>query len=170
MITKNMKKRKIIFGILAIIWMTIIFSYSARTGIESTEDSYDVGYMVGRVVVPAFETWTPDEQLSFAEAVDHPIRKTAHFLEYMLLGVLVTGACDDVRRKKCYRILVPWLISTLYAASDEIHQLYVPGRSGQFSDVLLDSAGVFAGVLISLVVVHIYNRRVRRKLLTTSHI
>ena len=45
-------------------------------------------------------------------------------------------------------MVLPWLIAAGYAATDEFHQLFVPGRSGQISDVLLDSAGALAGVWI----------------------
>lgn len=151
-----MKIRKIVFGILAILWMTVIFAYSSRTGEESEKDSYDVGYMLGRMVVPAFDTWTSEEQLEFAENVDHPIRKTAHFIEYMLLGILITGVCYDGDRDKRYCIIFSWAIASLYAASDEIHQFYVSERSGQLSDVLLDSSGALAGVLVSIAAVYLY--------------
>lgn len=147
-----MFERKIIFGIIMVLWMTIIFIFSSRTGVESTEDSYDIGLTVGKLVVPAFENLTVDEQMQFAEKVDYPVRKTAHAAEYAVLGVLAAGTFYDVRRKKWLRFAVPWVIGTAYAASDEIHQLFVPGRSGQFTDVLLDSAGVLAGVVISLVI------------------
>ena len=49
-----------------------------------------------------------------------------------------------------------WVVGTLYAASDEIHQLFVPGRSGQLRDVLLDSAGVAAGILLAWAVGLLY--------------
>ena len=47
-----------------------------------------------------------------------------------------------------------WVVGTLYAASDEIHQLFVPGRSGQLRDVLLDSAGVAAGILLAWMITY----------------
>lgn len=45
---------------------------------------------------------------------------------------------------------VAWLIATAYAATDEVHQLFVPGRGGQVTDVLLDSAGALLGVWLYL--------------------
>ena len=45
-------------------------------------------------------------------------------------------------------IYIPIIICILYAISDEIHQLFVPGRSGQVSDVLLDTLGAFTGIMI----------------------
>ena len=51
-----------------------------------------------------------------------------------------------------------WVVGTLYAASDEIHQLFVPGRSGQLRDVLLDSDGVAAGILLAWAVGLLYQK------------
>ena len=58
--------------------------------------------------------------------------------------VKAISACRSVRRPK----LLYWLIGSFYAASDELHQLFVPGRSGEIKDVLLDSLGVLLGVLL----------------------
>lgn len=128
--------------------MVVIFSFSARPAEQSTGDSRWAGHMIGQLFVPGFEDWSDKEQETFAEKVDHPVRKTAHAMEYAVLGLLTAGAY--IRRGTSIRkgILVPWGIAALYAASDEFHQLFVPGRSGQVSDVVLDSAGVLAGVLL----------------------
>lgn len=128
--------------------MVVIFSFSARPAEQSTGDSRWAGHMIGQLFVPGFGDWSDKEQEAFAEKVDYPVRKTAHAMEYAVLGLLTAGAY--IRRGTSIRngILVPWGIAALYAASDEFHQLFVPGRSGQVSDVVLDSAGVLAGVLL----------------------
>ncbi|MDY6314114.1 MAG: VanZ family protein, partial [Clostridia bacterium] len=48
--------------------------------------------------------------------------------------------------------VISLLCSALYAASDEFHQLFVPGRSGEFRDVCLDSAGALTGILIFILI------------------
>lgn len=128
--------------------MAVIFSFSACPAEQSTGDSRWAGHMIGQLFVPGFGDWSDKEQEAFAEKVDYPVRKTAHAMEYAVLGLLTAGAY--IRRGTSIRkgILVPWGIAALYAASDEFHQLFVPGRSGQVSDVVLDSAGVLAGVLL----------------------
>lgn len=45
-------------------------------------------------------------------------------------------------------IVLAWALATFYAATDEVHQIFVPGRAGMVTDVLLDSAGALTGVLI----------------------
>lgn len=127
--------------IAVIIWMALIFSFSARTGSMSQEDSHHAGIVIGEIFVPKFEQWSEEKQIQFAQKIDKVVRKGAHCTEYFILGMLLAGACT-VEKKRC-----PILIGICYAASDEIHQLFVPGRSGQLMDVCIDSAGVILGVL-----------------------
>lgn len=155
-----MNMRRKIFLVITIVCMTAIFLFSSRTGEESTGDSYFVGNVVGEIFVPGFDEWSAQEQLEFAEKIDHPVRKTAHAMEYAVLGLLTAGAFIGRRTSILAGIFVPWCIASAYAATDEIHQLFVPGRSGQVSDVLLDSAGVLAGLLV-LAAVRLLRRRKR---------
>ncbi len=140
--------RRKLFFILTIIWMILIFSFSSRSGTVSSQDSNHVGMLIGEVFVPDFDQWSEERQNDFADMVDHPVRKTAHAMEYAVLGFLTAGIFVDKRKYWKYKIFIPWLIAAGYAAMDEFHQLFVPGRSGQISDVILDSAGALAGVWI----------------------
>lgn len=150
--------RRKVFLILMLVWMAVIFAFSCRTGVESTGDSYQIGMTVGRLVVPAFHNLSSEEQLAFAERVDHPVRKTAHALEYAVLGAFAAGWIYDEKRRRGINILWAWLAAAVYAATDEIHQLFVPGRSGQLTDVLLDSAGALAGVLFMAGILYLIRR------------
>ena len=97
------------------------------------------------------------------------IRKCAHITEYAILGATVVFAyhpeITDFVHKKTDRsksplfIIIPLVICALYSASDETHQLFVPGRSGEVLDVLIDSCGSLVGILIMN---HIYRRREKR--------
>ncbi len=71
---------------------------------------------------------------------DLVLRKIAHFCEYAVLGGLLLRALG--------RELVAVAAGALYAASDELHQHFVPGRHAAFRDVAIDAAGVVAGVLL----------------------
>ena len=181
----NMRRR--VFFILMLLWMAGIFAFSSRSGSESTEDSYFAGTIVGDLFIPGFDEWSEEEQQAFAGKIDHPVRKTAHAAEYAVLGLLAAGVCipasasrrdekampEEVRYDRNMKsrpgeivreLFLPWAIAAAYAATDEFHQLFVPGRSGQISDVILDSAGALAGLLILAVVRKIMkNRRNRVK-------
>ena len=147
---KNLSARKQIFSVLAFGWIVLIFCFSARPADLSTEDSNQIGRLIGQLVIDDFEQWDFAAQTEYAAGIDHFVRKTAHFVEYGVLGFLITGAVITGGRfyfpGKC------WLFGTLYAGSDEFHQLFVPGRSGQISDVLLDSAGVLSGVILFVLI------------------
>ncbi len=154
----DISKRKLVFWILAAAFACMIFAFSARNGEESTGDSYEVGMMFGKIVHHDFASWPESKQLAFAEKVDHPIRKTAHAAEYAAFAMLLVGAWYDKNRKNRWNVLIPWAIATAYAATDELHQLFVPGRSGQLSDVALDGAGAAVGTAILFLVIFVCKR------------
>lgn len=95
------------------------------------------------------------------------VRKTAHFLEYLVLGagLLRTLHYRKTDGKKTSGLpafpaaSAAWLFGTFYAVTDEVHQMLVPGRSGECRDVLIDSAGVLAGILLVIIVFKIKNRK-----------
>lgn len=153
------KAGRVVLSLLTICWMAVIFWFSAAPAPESSEMSYTVGIQVGKIVVSDFDAWNIEEQNAFAEKIEYPIRKTAHAAEYAILGMLVLGTAHIYggRGKKAMRYA--WIWTTIYAATDEFHQLFVPGRSGQVRDVILDSAGALAGVLILCGVRRLWQKR-----------
>ena len=149
------KKTGIIWLILMLIWMTVIFSFSARKADESAAMSHSVGKEIGELVIPGFGSWPEDKQEQFAEKIDFPVRKCAHATEYAVLGVLILGTAYSFSEDHGKRmILCCWCAGTAYAATDEIHQLFVPGRSCQFRDVCIDSAGILTGIVLFSLIKH----------------
>lgn len=130
--------------------MGVIFFFSSKPAEESTDMSTSVGKFVAHLFVPGYDEWTLEEQYEYAEKIDHPIRKTAHATEYTILGFLVSGIffhCKKVEAIK-KKIFISVAIGAFYAITDEFHQLFVEGRAGLFTDVLIDTAGVVFGVFI----------------------
>ena len=78
--------------------------------------------------------------------VSFVVRKGAHFLEYLVLGISLFWTVRDLRMRASFWI--PWAVGALYAVTDEVHQYFVPGRSCELRDVLIDACGVAAGVAI----------------------
>lgn len=139
--------RQKIFLILTIVWMIVIFCYSAMDADESTKESNRVGMLLGSMVYSDFEEWTVEEQQAFAEKWDHPVRKCAHATEYAILGFFIMGASSLGEKKVRKPVLRSWGIAALYAASDELHQYFVPGRACMFTDVCIDSVGALLGIM-----------------------
>ncbi|MBE5943862.1 MAG: VanZ family protein [Lachnospiraceae bacterium] len=141
-----MNLRQKIFTILTLLWMVVIFIFSAQPGEVSGGVSKWAGMVFAQIFVPGFEDWTVEKQDEFAIAIDYPVRKTAHFAEFAILGFFVAGVL--IKKASYKKALVPWLIASFYAATDEFHQLFVPERAGMVKDALLDSCGAMAGVLV----------------------
>lgn len=96
------------------------------------------------------------------ELTDHIVRKAAHFAEYTAIGMLLVSCAYSFSRTKPYRYYSQILFAGLATAViDETIQLYVAGRSGQITDVLLDFSGVITGAVFMLLFYMIY-RKIRK--------
>ena len=95
------------------------------------------------------------------------VRKTAHFTEYAILGSLFFLNLKSWQRSKSstsMNILLSLIFSFLYACTDELHQIFVPGRSAQFRDILIDTLGASFGTIITYLIIKLFN-----KIKTRSH-
>lgn len=142
--SKNNKS--VVWLIITVVWMTVIFCLSAQPADVSTDTSLRVGMTIGKMSVPDFSKLPKEEQIDYAKKIEFPVRKMAHATEYAILGCLLTNLCQSLSMKKAY--MWSWLMGSAYAATDEFHQLFVPGRSGQITDVMLDSVGCLTGCLL----------------------
>ena len=98
--------------------------------------------------------------IAAAESINHIVRKIAHFTEYMVLCILLIIGLwvNDIRGRRMYIRAV--IITAVYACTDEFHQIFIPGRYGGVTDVLLDTAGaVFGCVVVSFILRHINKRQ-----------
>ncbi|MBO5208102.1 MAG: VanZ family protein [Lachnospiraceae bacterium] len=146
-----MRKVRTIAGILALFWMCVIFSFSAQEKEESSQVSEAFSYRMVNSTGLLFHLNLDEEQIrEIANAIEHTVRKAAHMTEYGILSVLFyiwLGKWQFVVSKRSAMAIV---LAALYAASDELHQYFVPGRAGRFSDVIIDSIGAITGVLVFL--------------------
>lgn len=138
--------KKIIKLILVIAWMGLIFSFSSDNGDISTKKSDS--FILSIVELFYNRDLSTSEEEKWVTYLVTPVRKGAHFFVYLVLGILICNYLIEYigfgNKLKTMSILC----SFMYACSDEIHQLLVPGRSGQISDVLLDTLGASIGILL----------------------
>lgn len=125
------------------VWMVLIFSASADT--RSAHRS-------SRLIEPVLRWLFPNLDSETVWLVVLVLRKCAHITEYAVLALLVWRAL----RKPLRRDLRPWswrpaglalLITSLYAVSDEVHQMLVPARQGRWYDVAIDTFGAAVALL-----------------------
>ncbi len=160
--------------IATLIVMAFIFFQSSLQGPVSGNESGVFVEIIAKILKV-----TPDEGFHFT------IRKLAHFTEYAILGITLgllvwspsnkaatehsnsadhldeTIASGEVILPQFRTGFIAWLIGSVYAVTDELHQYLVPGRSCQVNDMLIDSAGVFFGVLLTGILL-LFIRRTRR--------
>lgn len=135
--------RKTLSWITVTLWMMLIFVLSSQPAVQSEELSIGIS----KANIEAIKRIEPEAKFSI-EKYDDMLRDNAHFFIYLMLGILVINALkrNGISGYSC--VLFALIICILYAASDEIHQFFVPGRSAQVKDVLIDSIGASAGVLV----------------------
>lgn len=152
-------------GVLAIVWMCVIFAFSAQTKEESSGVSESFSYRMVSSTRFFFHLDMSDERVrEIAGAIEGLVRKAAHMTEYGILAVLLFVWMGQWEIGFLRRGGTAFGAAAVYAASDEIHQLFVAGRSGRFSDVCIDSAGAFLGLIVFVFFVKLARfLRVRRQ-------
>lgn len=152
----------IIFACFTIYIMLLIFSFSAQTGDVSSGVSKSVSEAIAKLLVDGFSSLSQAEKLEQIKALVPIVRKVAHFLVYAALGFFsLLSTLSFLRESKKELLLKKVLLGVsafclLYAASDEIHQLFVLERSGSALDVILDFCGACFGIAVSLLIFRIF--------------
>ena len=128
--------------------MGVIFWFSSRTATESTQQS-------NTIVEWLISLFGESELWVFI------VRKSAHALEFTGLALLLSFAFYFSRGKKS--LLLSILVTSLYAVTDEVHQLFVEGRSCEFRDWAIDTAGAVIGAIAFSVILAIINAIIDKK-------
>ncbi|MGM0899201.1 MAG: VanZ family protein [Bacillota bacterium] len=140
-------KRQLLAWLWPVLWMVLIFTLSHQpagvSGGISSEIARQLADAINSVVALDFEMF-------------HTMfRKSAHFFAYLVLGLLLVNALRKSGIGINRAILWAFIGSALYAASDEAHQLFIPGRSGELRDVLIDSIGAATGLFFYWLIVRV---------------
>jgi VanZ family protein len=147
-----------------LVWMILIFSASADAG--SSQRS-------SRLIRPILLWLFPSMPDDVVFGIVLVVRKCAHLGEYAILAILLWRAIrqpvkGDPRPWSWREAWWSVLIVAFYAATDEMHQRFVPNREATVRDVLIDTTGGLFGVLFLWVVVRWCKRKQQRKALATD--
>ena len=140
---KNSKILLIVSWIAVVLWMILIFYLSSQPAVDSNKLSKGVT----EVVVEALEKIVPNADLNNSK-FNNVLRKNAHFFNYLILGLLITNALGQSGIDRKRSIVIAFSICIIYSISDELHQIFVPGRGAQIRDVVIDTAGAVVGICI----------------------
>jgi hypothetical protein len=133
-------KKRYVYLALTILIMLVIFCFSGQDATQSGELSNGVLAWIEETFFGGLAA-DPSGIGSFL------VRKAAHLSIYFCLGVSCALTVREFRPQG-HPFLWAWLIAAAYAATDEFHQYFVPGRSCEFRDVCIDAFGALVGVVI----------------------
>ena len=139
--------RRIFLTLATFFWMGLIFGFSSDTAEESAGLSAVICRFLAERFVKGFESLSSLEQERITESLQLYVRKGAHVTEYMILGVLLFLTLGAYGLRRVFSLAL--LTGVLYAALDEYHQRFVPGRSGEIKDVLIDACGLLLGLVLT---------------------
>lgn len=131
--------------------MLLIFSLSSQVAGQSSELSGKIAdiiiKVVGRITPLDIKT---SNTIDLGFGLNHIVRKSAHLAVYFILSILMMNAfvVSGFNKFKAFSFTI--ILCSLYAVSDEVHQLFVPGRSGEVRDILIDSMGAMLGSVVYL--------------------
>lgn len=140
---------KILTTFLTVLVMALIFVSSAQNADESNMTSAFFSNLLVRFFRPEYDSLPPAEQQAVFDTIQAVVRKTAHFSAFALLGVCLRLCLESWFGESRRLWLWSLLGCVLYAVSDELHQLISNGRSCEIRDMLIDSAGALAGIVLA---------------------
>ncbi|WP_315121477.1 VanZ family protein [uncultured Clostridium sp.] len=142
--------KKVLKYLLVIAWMIVIYKFSS--------DPADVSDGKSGLVIEMLTSVGINVNSVFGEFANFVVRKLGHFTEYFILSLLLVNAIrEDFELRKSFKLALS--ISFLYACSDEYHQTFVPGRSGRFADVLIDTSGAFLALLLLYIIIKVKKKK-----------
>jgi VanZ family protein len=139
----------------ALLWAVVISVFS--TGLFKSDNT-------GSVIIPILRFFLPHASADTLDFLHHIIRKCGHLTEYFVLSMLILRGIRAGEKGLYLRwVLVTILIVACYAALDEYHQSFVPGRTAAVGDVLIDTTGGIAAQIVASLFVLLGKAREKRR-------
>lgn len=152
----KLKKFRYFFLLCAVAVMAVIFMFSAQPSVQSTNTSDSVTIMLAKIFVRNYKSMTDYERYEIVHTLNVFVRKGAHFSVYAFLSVFVTLFFLSYEKLKLRNVFLHTILFCMtYASTDELHQYFVPGRSCQVTDVMIDTCGAIAGFVVVLFIINV---------------
>jgi len=131
-----------------LLWMIVIFTFSAQNATDSSRLSQKTTKKVAELSIKEFKKLPKDSQFKIIDKLEVKTREFAHLLLYTVLGMLAMAALSGYKSKA--GIFIAFAMCALYAATDEVHQIFVQERGAELSDFFIDSCGAVIGITFTL--------------------
>ena len=146
--------------VLCIVWQGVIYGLSAENSSESGDRSQGICEQIAEIVLRGDEDTTQEDITALADTIEPPLRSLAHMFCYAVLGGLYFLLFASFGLVGLGRSVISVGCTLVYAVFDEIHQIYVPGRSFQLSDICVDTLGALLAVcVLSIILRTVLKRR-----------
>ena len=163
MVNKKLIILRVACFTLSLLIMVFIFSMSAQDAETSSNTSGGLIESVIRFFDKGFAELSQIEQEEYVGKFQFIVRKLAHFSVYLALGFTFSAGMQTfVKLRVFVRTLFAFIIGVFYAILDEIHQNFVPGRSCELRDMLIDSTGILIGSLF-IMALFLLIKRIKNK-------
>lgn len=158
------RKTKLLLGLIPVLLVfVVIFIFSSFDASSSSSQSGVIVKFLKKYIFTDLNDIKSKHDIKLVnDTLAFAVRKTAHFSVYMLLGGITFASMWIINNKKL-RYLAALAICAGYAATDEFHQSFVPGRSCELRDVMIDSCGAAIGAGVCLVIVLLLELRQIKK-------
>lgn len=135
--------RKWLYLCITIMLFSGIYWFSSKDADTSTAQSDEVIIKL-RLMTEEEINQHPEK----ASDIRHIVRKSAHFTFYMLLGIFTFLTLYEFTYALGFSLLLGQIVTMILAGIDEYHQSFVPGRSMELTDVLIDGTGALLGIMM----------------------
>lgn len=155
---------KLLSFCLVIIGIIIIFLFSSMDATESNSKSKQI---INKAITKSAEVSNDlgvtnvntesQKKIAIVNKLNPPLRKCMHASVYFILDLLLCSFINSLNLENEYlKYILSVIVVFLYACTDEYHQTFVTGRSGEFRDVLIDTLGGIIACIFVVIMNHIF--------------
>lgn len=164
----DVRKKITVVLLLTLLIADAVFIF-VNSSLDADRSSHESG-KVTRIVISIFhseyDSLPEEEKTVIFSSVSSVVRQTAHFAEFVplgLFGTLTVFVLTEKTKKRRFCVIGTFALCAAYAVTDEIHQHFTDGRAAEAADVLTDSLGSLFGIAIALALCGIANAVRRSK-------
>ena len=136
--------KKVMLSLLVLLWGCFICFFSSQTGTKSKKFTV---HSIDKIVSVVKNSENIEKQFLIEKFIT-PVRKSAHFFEFLILGIVTYLLLREFHITSKRLFLSSFLFCILYACIDEFHQFFVPGRVFKVLDIIIDSCGSLVGIIL----------------------
>lgn len=134
-----MNKKKLIKWIILFSWLLVIFMFSHEQ---------NSGSVTKEIISTTISIKEEPKTEPLLDGINFIVRKSAHITEFIILTLILFSLTSEYTKNEKKIIIISVIVCILFAAGDELHQYFVPGRSALVTDVLIDSIGALIALII----------------------